>query len=186
MKNPTAISRRIESCINYVNIQNYESALINFFPALDRTAKKRRHREGVASRIKKFLADQEEIITAISTGNIYKDIQINGITFPEAIYKFGRTSISHEGELDSRLNFNDNGILTISDVWNLPSSYITGLCVGVIVAPENSNEFIASPLEITLFGKKFGINELWGAEDSVKQLISDAFQQPDLFSNKHQ
>jgi len=99
MKNSTAISRRIESCINYANVQNYESALINLFPALDKTAKKRRHREGVGSRIKKFIADQEEIITAVSTRNIYKDIQINGINFPEAIYKFGRTSISHEAIL---------------------------------------------------------------------------------------
>lgn len=182
MKNHTAISRRIESCINYTNVRNYESALINFFPALDKTAKKRRHREGVGSRIKKFLADQEEIITAVSTGNIFKNNKINGINFPEAIYKFGRTSISHEGELDDRLNFNDNGILTIGDAWNLPSSYITGLCIGVIVAPENSNEFIESPLGITLYGEKFEINELWGAEETVKQLISDVFQQPNLFS----
>jgi len=66
---PSSVSRRIESCIKFANIKDYESALIHFFPALvpalDKTAKKRRPKEGVGSRIRKFIADQEGIISAI-------------------------------------------------------------------------------------------------------------------------
>jgi hypothetical protein len=179
--NPSSISRRIESCIKAANSKNYEAALIHFFPALDKTAKKRRPKDGVGSRIKKFISDQEIIITTIATRNIFLNISVNGTSFPKAIYDFGRTPIAHEGELDPRLTINDTGALTIGQTWNLPSSYITGLLVGVMVAPENSQEHIDAPLGITLFKKQFRINELWGAEEIIKQLICDAFRTPDLF-----
>jgi hypothetical protein len=178
---PSSVSRRIESCIKFANLKDYESALIHFFPALDKTAKKRRPKDGVGRRIRNFIADQEAIISAIATRNILKDISINGISFPDAIYNFGRTCIAHDGELDSRLTINDTGALTIGRVWNLPSSYITGLVIGVMIAPENVHEYINAPLEITIFDKRFKVNELWGAEEVIKQLICDVFKNPELF-----
>ena len=181
MPQPTSISRRIQSCINYANAGNYESAMVNFFPALDKTAKRRRPKVGVGDRIRSFISDQEAIITAIATGNIFQNISVNGISFPEAIYKFGRTPIAHEGELDPRLTFNAEGSLQIGNTWNLPSSYITGLTVGVMVAPENSQEFIDAQLSLTIFGHQFAINDLWGAEPRVKKVIADAFRNPRLF-----
>lgn len=77
--------------------------MIHFFPALDKTAKKRRPKDAVGSRIGNFIADQEAIITAVAAGNIFRNITVDGISFPDAIYKFGRTSFAHEGELDKRL-----------------------------------------------------------------------------------
>jgi hypothetical protein len=155
--------------------------MINFFPALDKTAKRRRPKAGVGERIRNFISDQEAIITAIATGNIFQNISVNGVSFPEAIYKFGRTPIAHEGELDPRLTFNNAGSLQIGDIWNLPTSYITGLCVGVMVAPENAQEFIDKSLSLTIFSHEFKINELWGAEALVKKVIADAFRNPNLF-----
>jgi hypothetical protein len=179
--NPSAISRRIESCIKCANSKDYESALIHLFPAIDKTAKRRRPRDGVGSRIKAFISDQEAIISAVALRIILRNININGFSFPEAIYKFGRTSIAHEGELDPRLTINDAGTLTIGQVWNLPSSYITGLIVGVMVATENTQEYIDSSLGITLFEKQFEINELWGAKKKIKQFICDVFRNQNLF-----
>ncbi len=179
--NPSSISRRIESCIACANNKEYETALIHFFPALDKTAKRRRSKDGVGSRIKKFIADQEAIISAVATNNIFLNINIDGVSFPDAIYKFGRTSIAHEGELDPRLTINDTGLLTIGHVWNLPSSYITGLIVGVMVAPENSGEKIESNLGVTLFGNEFSINELWGAEKKIQQITCDVFRNQEIF-----
>ena len=155
--------------------------MVNFFPALDKTAKRRRPKDGVGNRIRRFIADQEAIITAVATGNIMQNISINEVSFPEAIYKFGRTPIAHEGELDPRLTFNDAQSLQLGDIWNLPSSYIIGLCVGVMVAPENAQEFIDAPLGLSIFGRNFKINELWGAELLVKKVIADAFRNPRLF-----
>ena len=181
MPQPSSISRRIQSCINYANAGNYESAMINFFPALDKAAKRRRPKAGVGERIRSFISDQEAIITAIATGNIIQNISVNGVTFPEAIYNFGRTPIAHEGELDPRLTFNNGSSLQIGNTWNLPSSYITGLCVGVMVAHENSQEFIDAQMNLKIFDHQFRINELWGAETVVKKVIANAFRNPSLF-----
>jgi hypothetical protein len=181
MSQPSSVSRRIRSCIRYANLRDYEHAMINFFPALDKTAKRRRPKDGVGDRIRKFISDQEAIITAVATGNIICNVRFNDVSFPEAIYKFGRTAISHEGELDRRLTFNDSRSLEIGSTWNLPSSYITGLCVGVMVVPENSQEFIDESLSVSIFGREFKINELWGAESRVKAVIAEAFHNPDLF-----
>jgi hypothetical protein len=159
--------------------------MVNFFPALDKTAKRRRSRDGVGERIRRFVSNQEAIITAVATGNIFQNININGISFPDAIYKFGRNPIAHEGELDPRLTFNDSGSIQIGEIWNLPSSYITGLCVGVMVAPENAEEFIDAPLSLTIFGHELLINELWGAEQRVKNIIAVKFRNPHLF-DEHQ
>jgi hypothetical protein len=154
---------------------------VNFFPALDKTAKRRRPKAGVGDRIRSFISDQEAIISTIATGNIFQNISVNGISFPEAIYKFGRTPIAHEGESDPRLTFNNDGSLQIGNTWNLPSSYITGLSVGVMVAPENSQEFIDAQLSLTIFDHRFAINELWGAEPLIKRVIANAFRNLRLF-----
>jgi hypothetical protein len=107
MPSPTGISRRIASCIRYTIAKDYEAAMVNFFPALDKTAKTRRPKCGVAARIKGFLADEEALITAIAIRNAFVGVKFNGMSFPDAIYKFGRTAIAHEGELDPRLTFID-------------------------------------------------------------------------------
>jgi len=155
--------------------------MIDFFPALDKTAKRRRPKAGVGERIRSFIADQEGIISVVATSNFIRNISVDGIDFPTAIYKFGRTPIAHEGELDPRLTFNNAGTLQMGHIWNLPSSYIPALCIGVMISPENSNESTAAPLSITFLGRAFQVNELWGAQSQIEQIICDAFGDPDLF-----
>lgn len=155
--------------------------MIDFFPALDKTAKRRRPKAGVGDRIRSFLADQEGIISVVATNNFMRNNSINGIDFPAAIYKFGRTPIAHEGELDPRLTFNNLGALQIGEIWNLPSSYIPALCIGVMVAPENSSEHIDELLTVAILGRTFQINEIWGRQAEIEQLICDKFGDPNLF-----
>lgn len=156
--------------------------MVHFFPALDKVAKRRRPNEGVGNRIRSFLRDQEVLISAIGTNNVFRGALFDGVTFEEAIYKFGRTSIAHEGELDSRLQFVDGGTWSIGEVWNLPTQYILGLCVGTMVVPECKLEHIPFNAEITIFNKKWEINQLWGAEQEVKTHIATVFRNPQLFS----
>jgi len=177
----TSISRRIEKSIEALAKKDYEDAFVQLFPAIDKTAKKRRPKDGVGARIKSFISDEEALITAIATNNIIKNITVDGIDFPTALYKFGRTSIVHEGQLDERLKINEEGSVQIGKVWNLPASYITGLIVAVIVAPENSNERISGNIVITLFGKQYKANELWGKLEMVQSKICDIFQNDELF-----
>jgi len=182
MKKQTGASRRLLQCIKHLQGNDFEGALVNLFPALDQTAKRRRPKFGVGKRIKAFLEEEEELISIIGTGNCLSNIVCDGISITDALYKFGRTSIAHEGELDPRLEFNKDGSITIgTDKWNLPSGYITGMCIAVIVAQENKNENLDEPLSISIFEKQFLISELWGNPKEIKAHICAEFKNAELF-----
>src|SRR5690606_1746015 len=114
-------------------------------------------------------------------GNSLSNIVCNGVSITDALYKFGRTSIAHEGELDPRLEFNKNGSILIgTEKWNLPSGYIIGMCVSVITAEVNSNEHIEEPLAITIFGRSFLLEDLWGDSMGIKAHICKQFKDEEL------
>ena len=182
MNTPSSVSRRLADSLQAHARGDYEGALVHFFPALDKVAKRRRPKATVGSRIRSFLSDEEALISAIATGNVLRNICVDGITFPDAIYQFGRTSIAHEGELDRRLTISNGGSLTIGEIWALPSSYITALCIAVMAAPECAGERINGDATITLFGSTWHLNELWGAHERLKESIATAFRKPHLFS----
>ena len=159
MTNPSGISRRIQQCIERIQRQDWEGALVNLFPALDKTAKKRHPKAGVGERIRAFLEEEEALISAVATGNVLKGIHSGGISITDALYKFGRTSIAHEGELDPRLQFNEGGSLVIGqEKWNLPTGYIVGMSLAVVVAPENSTESVDTKLGFNLFGEQRNVS----------------------------
>ena len=171
MPTPTGISRRIEHCLLNLQANDYEAVLVNLFPAIDRTAKKRRPREGVGSRIKSFLTEEETLISAV-TGNIISSISIDGVTLPDALYKFGRNPIMHEGELDERLQIVDEGVIQLGRRWILPLEYVIGMMVSVIVAPENKNEQLRAEGAIQILKHPFKINAIWGKKDLIKNHIN--------------
>jgi hypothetical protein len=178
---PSGVSRRIQQCVEHLQTRDYEGALVNLFPAIDKTAKKRRPKDGVGSRIRAFLEDEETLISVVATGNVLTRISVNGVSITDALYKFGRTPIAHEGELDARLQFNDAGSVEIGpERWNLPSGYIVGMAVAIVVAPENKAERVNDALGITLFGNQFRINELWG-QRQIHDFICEKFRNPRLF-----
>lgn len=182
MSNPSGVSRRVQQCVERLHVQDCEGALVNLFPAIDKTAKKRRPKEKVGRRIKAFLQDEEVLITAFATGNVLKGCSFDGMSFHDALYKFGRTPIAHEGELDPRLTFNSDGGLQIGkDHWNLPISYIAGMALAVIIAPENIGECTADRFGITVFGRQFALNDIWGRPESVRQHMCEKFHDPNLF-----
>lgn len=182
-KKPTGVSRRLLQCVKHLQTNDFEGALVNLFPAIDQTAKRRMPKVGVGKRIKGFLEEEEKLISIVATGNCYSNIVCDGVSVTDALYKFGRTSIAHEGELDPRLEFNSNGSVLIgSEKWNLPSGYITGMCVAAIVSEENKDEHIGEPLSITIFDKLFLISDLWGNSSEIKSHISSKFQDDQLFN----
>lgn len=185
MNQPSGISRRIEQCVKHIQTADYEGALVNLFPALDKTAKKRRPKDKVGDRIRAFLEDEEVLISAIATGHVFTRICVDGISITDALYKFGRTSIAHEGELDPRLQFNNSGTVEIgSEKWNLPSGYIIGMSVAVVVAPENKMEKLSGQLSFSLYGQQFLVNDLWGNRELVRGVVCEKFQNTTLFEHK--
>lgn len=182
MSTPTGVSRRMQHCIEQIQRRDWEGALVNLFPALDKTAKKRRPKAGVGERIRAFLEEEEALITAVGTGNVSRGIQVDGISITDALYKFGRTSIAHEGELDPRLHFNEGGSLVIGqDKWDLPTGYIVGMSLAVVVAPENFNESVDPRIMFHLFGEQHQVNGLWGQRQKVQAVIASHFSDPLLF-----
>ena len=177
MTQPSGISRRIQQCFEHILNKDWEGALVNLFPALDKTAKKRRPKERVGTRIRAFLEDEELLISTAAIGTVFTGNRANGLSIPDALYQFGRTSIVHEGELDPRLHFDDSGMLVMgAERWSLPSSYILGMSLAVIVAPENKYERISNHLTLTLLDQQLQINELWGQKTIVQKIICDRFR----------
>lgn len=172
MPTPTSVSRRIEATAIHAKKDCFEEALINLFPAIDKTAQKRRPKEKVGKRITSFLEDQQEIITLVATHNSIQ-LSYNGLSMAEAIYKFARNPLIHEGELDPMISFNNQEGLIIGDKWNLPPSYILGLTVGVIVSKENSDEYIDNSLGCKLWNYNYRFNELWGHPELVRKAIQE-------------
>lgn len=156
---------------------DYETALIHYFPALDKTAKCRRPSEGVGNRIRNFLDDELDIISHVATRNIFR-IECDGLSIPQAIYKFGRTSIAHDGELDPRLRFDNKSGMCIGAIWNLPPSFIIGLILTAIIAPENSNEKFESEYKLTIHGSEFNASELWGERQVIRDWMEAEYGRP--------
>lgn len=177
----TSVSRRIEKSIEALSAKDYEASFVHLFPAIDKTAKKRRPKDGVGSRIKSFISDEEAIISGVALNKVFRGINVDGVDFPTAIYKFGRTSIVHEGELDERLKINDGSGLQIGQVWSLPPSYVTGLIISEVLSPENAGEKLEKELHIELFGHRYQLNDLWGKVDIIKQRMCELWQNDQLF-----
>ena len=171
---PGAISRRITSCLKLYSDRKYEESLINLFPALDQTAKKRRS-VGVGQRFREFLSDQEDIIFCLATRQIHKGMKIDGKSFPEAIYDFARNPLMHEGELDPRLAFSFERPIQAGVVWNLPPPFILTICTSVIIAPENKDEHSELKAKISIIDTEHPLNELWGQEEMVRSKIKKIF-----------
>lgn len=179
----TGTSRRIQQALQHVLRKEWEAALVNLFPAIDATAKRRRPNEKVGPRIRAFLDDEHGLISVVATSNYFGRIEVDGVTIPDALYKFGRTSLMHEGELDPRLQFNEGGVLSAgTDNWNLPISYIHGMVLAVVVAPENLKESITGSFRATVLGEEMRIEDLWGKREMVRRFIAQKFNNPGLFS----
>lgn len=173
MAQPSSISRRIRDCITHLQENNHEGALVSLFPAIDKTAKKRRPSLGVGARIRAFLDEEEPLLHSLVLGRpVHSKIVSNNHSVASAIYLFGRTSILHEGELDPRLKFTHENIIEIGEnKWHFPVSYITAMSVAVISAPENVGESIEGSLRITIAGDEFQINDLWGKKAEIELLV---------------
>lgn len=162
----SGVSRRIEKAIEAYLERDYESCLIQYFPALDKTAKKRRPKAGVGTRIKGFLEDEIDIISDVALGSRL-NITNDGLSISDVLYKYARTSVVHEGELDSRITFNESIGLIASEDWCLNTRYILGLILAVILAPENYKEALGKEISFNIRGRSFRASELWGEREMI-------------------
>jgi hypothetical protein len=168
-----AIARRIESCLINLGSGEIESAAIHVFPAIDATAKLRRPPPiGVGVRIKKFIDDDDELVSLIAFRGRIKGCMFNGKTIGAAIYDLARNPLMHEGELDPRMTFEATNGFTLGGTWNLPPRILLALAIIVVIAPENKDSRIKADIAVDLFGRRYELNEIWGKHQHFIDLIS--------------
>lgn len=176
MTEQSVVGRRIEKAIKEFSDKDYESCLLQLFPAVDGTGEARRPTSSVGERIREFIHDQQDIITYVAMRGVIKNLNVDGQSLQSVIYKFARNPLSHTGQLDPKLKITENGGLRASeDSWVLSSGFIFGMIIAVITAQENKDSFIITDLEINIFGKKFNINSLWGEEDQFRKTVLPQF-----------
>ena len=177
---PELISECVAACLAQFGERRYGSALLSLLPALESTAKLRfPSTKGAGERVKRFLEEQEDIISAISVNMFMQGSHYAGRTFPEAIYTMVEAPLLHGGQLDPKLKFVEVGGLSIgAEEWVLPVQYILGLCVGVLVAPENRyRQQLKEDVVLRVLGQArlFSVNHMWGAQDLLRQQIRNHF-----------
>lgn len=175
----SAISRRLENALLSLFEKDYETSLLHCFPAIDKTASKRRPNVGVGKRFKAFLSDQRNIIAPIGLGvKMGKDCTFGGMSFEEAIYDLARNHLIHEGELADSFEITADRGSRLGGNWALSSANILALIVATLVAKENTEEAFSKAYELELFGQKVDLNALWGKEELVTRIIDSAFVKP--------
>lgn len=126
--------------------------------------------------MRSFLRDEMAIITVIATGHMFQNIECDGLSVEQAIYKFGRTSVMHEGELDPRLTFSADGSFSFgASQMSIPPAFIFGMTVATIISTENKGESMTKPFPATILGDHYSLNDHWG-NPAIKSGIHKKFK----------
>lgn len=178
-KKADAITRRVEDALNLLADQNYESALLNTFPALDATAKLRRPTAGVGIRFRQFIQDQIGIIAPIGLSVVLgRDCTFGGVHLEDAWYNLARNTLVHEGELPNNFQVSHLPQSIVGGDWRLSDRNVFALILSIVSARENQGKLLNEDMVVNILGTKLNLNTLWGAEDSIRKLIVSNWPTP--------
>ena len=121
-----------------------------------------------------FIRANHDIITFFTFNtNMFVNCQFGEYTIEQFIYKVLRCGLLHEGELSEKFRFAEAGEpVVLSDKrWCLPKTFVFGTLLAVIGAPTNTRERVGDHLEVTVMGKTFKVNELWGRAEVIRKVI---------------
>lgn len=170
-----SIADRVLECINKYNANDLDNALIQICIALDGTAKNEYPRvKKVGERFKAFVRSNQDIITFFTFNtNMFIGCQFGEYTIEQFIYKVLRCGLLHEGEVPEMFQFTAPGEpISIGDKqWCLPKTFIFGTLLAVIGAGSNARQKLSNDLGVTIMGRNFKVNELWGRADLVRQAM---------------
>jgi hypothetical protein len=179
-----SIKSRVLKSIQDSSRGELENALIQALIALDTTAK----REGItgtnASRIKTFLSNNRALLTRAGLiflefrGTvILKSLNASGQlvdqTLEEILYHVLRCHLLHEGEIPPQIIFTKDQRFGSDDQGRviLPETFIFGILMCVIGSHSNTGERLNKPIGITIHGKKYLIDSLWGMKDEIHKIF---------------
>ena len=170
-----SVADRVTECINKYNANDLVNALIQLCIALDGTAKNEYPRmKKVGERFKAFIKANQDIITFFTFNtNIFIDCEFGGYAIEQFIYKVLRCGLLHEGEVSAMFKFAEAGepILIGGKQWRFPRTFVFGTLLAVIGAPTNARQSVGDHIGVTVMGKSFKVNELWGRADLVRKAM---------------
>ena len=167
-----AIADRVKECIDKTSQGDFDNALVQLAIAFDATAKKEYPRENkVGVRYKRFLRDNQDIITNIAfLGTTFIDCRFGGKTIEEIIYTALRNPLLHEGEM--QMKFTDEVAVAWKDgVYHFPKTFVLGGLLAVIGAKSNANQKLPGRYAVTIRGRSYEVNQLWGKVDDIRRII---------------
>ena len=171
-----SIADRVRECMDKYGSNDLDNALIQVCIALDATSKNEYpSAKKVSERFKRFVRENLDVITFFTlNGNIVRDrFQVGDLTFDNLIYKVLRCGLLHEAKVPQLLKFVQPGeSVTVSDKqWCLPTTFIMGTLLSVVGASSNGGQRLPGQYGVTVAGKQFSLNDLWGHIEAVRAAI---------------
>lgn len=183
------ISKRIQSAIDFMERKEYSLALSEVCIAIDITAQKYYEKDKSSGELyKRLLKEKLWIIAVTGFGDIItptlkipfhnnsKDLKCDDdgyCTLEQIIYHVARCGLIHGTGENSIIRWNTYIAMAIDaeGYLNIRPSFIWGLILCVVVNRVNINERVGELCWISTANFKYLINDLWGKEESVKNMI---------------
>ena len=179
-----SVSDRVREAIDCLQRGQPTNALIQVSIAIDATAKALYPRDKVGQRCKKFLRENQALITLFGLGflDIHGDIHYSWPDDPrgyktqeEVLYNVVRCSLLHDGELDERVRLTHERVLGSErgGIVLLSTHIITGLILAV-VASTPAKYPMPAHYTITVGGATYPMSEFWGKKKELYEIAKRA------------
>ncbi len=179
-----SISKRIMDAIDWMNVGNYESALIPASIAIDATANRVYSTKSNNQAYKDWLHENLAFITrfmgvsitnSLRFGYSHPDLKLDAegcCSLEQILYHVVRCGLLHNAGLPKTLRFGPPGIISLQGGnLVLSSELIYGMVAAVIAAPENAELTALDRYVLSIDGQTRRINDLWGKKETFFELF---------------
>lgn len=168
----------IKAAIDCLNLGDMANALIYISQACDDTAKKEYPTaKKISERLKKFLAQNQDIITFCSFGDtFFSEHRIDGVTLEEILYKALRIGLENEGaaSISQKIEFVDDIVWSSpAGITRLPVNFVFGCFLAVVGSSINIGEKVPEAYTARIIGNNYKISDLLGQRDYIVRIMKN-------------
>jgi len=179
-----SIEALVEDSLGLLQKSRFDASMSLACACLDATATKE-FGEKVGYRWKMFTRSRMDIISSVGFGGallVAPGVNLNiknpakpseTVPFESVIYKTIRCFLVHGASLPPGVEFTPDAFYgERNGIFHIPSNMILALVLAVVSSPSNAGRVMGIDFQITLSGKKIGINKLWGKTSELRGAIS--------------
>jgi len=178
------IGQRVKHAIDDIGRGEFEVALEHASIAIDITSKRKYGRQRSGRVIyKDLLKEYSWLLELMALGGIDLEKSVFGNyplpdnpepSFADLMYHVVRCGLVHEEGLPDNFAFvNNDRLVMAEDHIELPTKVIWALLGIVVFCPANSGQKTGDGYWLSIFDKKFVINESWGREDLARAVYEE-------------